>query len=95
MKDLLEKLGPEARRRVLMGQDDSEDSDDGDESGDESTGWGRKKSTYYSADTADLEIGQDAQDADDEEIAATVISIMFDSRVNFIALSCRSWPRRV
>ena len=72
MKDLLEKLGPEAKRRVLMGNDESEDSQ-ANESESEEAGWGKKKSTYWSADTADLEIGQDSQDADDEEIAAKVI----------------------
>ena len=32
-------------------------------------GWGKKKN-YYAGDTADLEIGQDVQDAYDEEEAA-------------------------
>lgn len=34
--------------------------------------WG-KKSNYYSGDTADLEIGQDHGDAEDEEVAAKVL----------------------
>ena len=37
----------------------------------EKDGWGKKK-TYWSGDTADLEIGQDVQDAEDEEEAAEV-----------------------
>lgn len=36
-------------------------------------GWGKKKA-YWSGDTADLEIGQDVQDAEDEEEAAEVRS---------------------
>lgn len=37
----------------------------------EKDGWGKKKA-YWSGDTADLEIGQDVQDAEDEEEAAEV-----------------------
>ena len=37
----------------------------------EKEGWGKKKA-YWSGDTADLEIGQDVQDAEDEEDAAEV-----------------------
>ena len=37
----------------------------------EEAGWGRK-AAYYSADTTDLEIGQDVEDAKDEEEAALV-----------------------
>lgn len=37
----------------------------------EKEGWGKKKA-YWSGDTADLEIGQDVQDAEDEEEAAEV-----------------------
>jgi hypothetical protein len=47
--------------------DDSDDDDDDDGEGDDS--WGKKK-TYYTGDTADLEIGQEFQDAEDEEEAA-------------------------
>lgn len=32
--------------------------------------WGKKKKNYYAGDTADLEIGQDIEDAIDEEAAA-------------------------
>ena len=43
-----------------------------EESEEEKTeGWGKKKA-YWSGDTADLEIGQDVQDAEDEEEAAEV-----------------------
>jgi len=47
---------------------DEEDNDDSDDEN-ENSGWG-KKSNYYSGDTADLEIGQDHADAEDEEAAA-------------------------
>ena len=74
MKTLLDNLPAEARNKILSGKkithdDDSDDTggDSGEEDGDE--GWGRKKSNYYSGDTADLEIGQDVQDAEDEEAA--------------------------
>jgi hypothetical protein len=67
------------RRRVLQkkgAQDEDDDSDlagrsDDDEEGDErEDGWGKKKKVYWDGDTADLEIGQDIQDAEDEEEAA-------------------------
>ena len=58
--------------------DDDEDDDDDDDDDDDvgirglkgsREGWGKKKN-YYAGDTADLEIGQDVQDAYDEEEAA-------------------------
>lgn len=49
--------------------DDDSDEDSHDE--EEKSGWG-KKSNYYSGDTADLEIGQDEADAEDEEVAVHV-----------------------
>ena len=49
---------------------DDEDGDD-DEEENPSSSWGKKKA-YWSGDTADLEIGQDVQDAEDEEEAAKV-----------------------
>ena len=53
-------------------EEDSESSDEEDDEKDEEfLGWG-KKSNYYSGDTADLEIGQDHLDAEDEEEAAKV-----------------------
>lgn len=36
----------------------------------DSKAWGRKKNIYWAGDTGDLEIGQDEQDAFDEEEAA-------------------------
>ena len=65
-----------------MGKSTGFGSDDGDDDSDEDDdamdmrglkgskeGWGKKKN-YYAGDTADLEIGQDVQDAYDEEEAA-------------------------
>jgi hypothetical protein len=54
--------------------DDEDSSDEEEEGGGDSQGfsgvsWGKKKS-YYTGDTADLEIGQDVEDAIDEEEAA-------------------------
>jgi len=49
--------------------DDDQDEDDEEEIEDVRN-WGRKKSTYYHGDTADLEIGQDEEDAFLEEEAA-------------------------
>jgi hypothetical protein len=54
--------------------DDDDDDDDDDEDSDEDDKpekWGKKK-TYWTGDTADLEIGQDVEDAEDEERAAKV-----------------------
>jgi U3 small nucleolar RNA-associated protein 3 len=66
------------RRRVLQkrgSQDEDDDDSDlvgGSEEDDEEPedGWGKKKKVYWDGDTADLEIGQDIQDAEDEEEAA-------------------------
>ena len=52
-------------------------SDDDDEEEEQEEGWGKKKA-YWSGDTADLEIGQDVQDAEDEEEAAEVNTILPD-----------------
>ena len=53
----------------------SDDDDDDDESNDDDElqdvrDWGKRKSSYYHGDTADLEIGQDQEDAFLEEQAA-------------------------
>lgn len=49
----------------------------------EKEGWGKKKA-YWSGDTADLEIGQDVQDAEDEEEAAEVNYTITDIMASFI-----------
>lgn len=58
---------------------DSNESDSASESETEEADagdWGKKKNTYWSGDTADLEIGQEIQDAEDEEAAAMVRSYL-------------------
>lgn len=53
------------------GPDDLSSSSSEEEELDENVrDWGRKKSSYYHGDTADLEIGQDEEDAELEEEAA-------------------------
>jgi hypothetical protein len=76
LDDLVEKLPAHLRQKVIMrkgegGSDDSDSESDDENQGDETSGWGKKKN-FWSADTADLEIGQDVQDAEDEEEAAKV-----------------------
>ena len=66
--------------RSSSSEDDSDDDDDNDSieeelrklegSGAKTTSWGGNKSSYYHGDTADLEIGQDEDDAFVEEEAA-------------------------
>ena len=68
----MESLPPALRQKVLMGgarpgDSEEEDNDEDDEDAGQA-GWGRK-SSYRGGDTADLEIGQDVQDAEDEEEA--------------------------
>ena len=60
MKQLLNTLPADAKRKILSKKKISAGSDDEDEDepDEETTGWGKKKSAYYSGDTADLEIGQ-------------------------------------
>lgn len=91
---LLDNLDPKLRQKVIMGrggaasdsdEDDGEGADGSDEDGlRESSGWG-KKGNYWSGDTADLEIGQDMEDAEDEEEAAKVI-ILARNDMYFITL---------
>jgi hypothetical protein len=81
LRALADNLPASLRQKVLLGKTNFDSDDDGDGSGssgddnndDEGVkgvaSWGKKKS-YYTGDTADLEIGQDVQDAIDEEEAA-------------------------
>jgi hypothetical protein len=72
LDQLVENLPSDIRQKVLRGHAaDEEDDSDEEDSDHETAGWG-KKSNYYSGDTADLEIGQDSGDAEDEELAAEV-----------------------
>lgn len=71
LDQLVDALPAKLRQRVLnKKQADEASSDEEEAPEDEDEGWGRKKKAYYSADTADLEIGQDIEDAKDEEEAA-------------------------
>lgn len=56
----------------LSGEEELSSSDDDDEEEDmeDVRDWGKKKASYYNGDTADLEIGQDEEDAYLEEEAA-------------------------
>jgi hypothetical protein len=83
LDQLVDNLPSDIRQKVLRGYADDDiaddDSDEEKDSDNETSGWG-KKSNYYSGDTADLEIGQDSDDAEDEELAAEVCS-SFPSRL--------------
>ena len=73
--NLVENLHPKLRQKVLMndvdGSDDDEDQNDGEKGDTFLSRWGKKKA-YWNADTADLEIGQEFEDAIDEEEAVKV-----------------------
>jgi len=69
VRRLVNQLDPSMKSKVLAGSDASESSDDDEDEEDENLRWG-KKNQYYEADTADLEIGQEFKDAEDEEEAA-------------------------
>ncbi|CAM9679170.1 unnamed protein product [Ectocarpus fasciculatus] len=68
---------PEHVRRAAMQASSEDDDDESDGDGDGpgggkfgAGGWGKNRSSYYNADTADLEIGQEFEDAEAEEEAA-------------------------
>ena len=73
LKDLIDNLPQSLRNQVLnrVKTTDS-DMDDNDEEENDDSGrlWGKKKNIYWTGDTADLEIGQDVEDAEEEEAAA-------------------------
>jgi U3 small nucleolar RNA-associated protein 3 len=86
---LVQNLPPALKQRVLRGAsaEDAEDENDlldGDESEEQEEGWGKKKKNYWDGDTADLEIGQEFEDAEDEEEEAKVL---FELRVCLIQLN--------
>lgn len=68
---MIDQLPAELRQRALYGGVGQEDDDEEQEEDEDDDRWGKKK-TYWSGDTADLEIGQDIEDAEDEETAAKV-----------------------
>lgn len=55
--------------QLASSSDDDDDSDDDEEKKSNLLNWGAKKNSYYHGDTADLEIGQDVDDAYLEEEA--------------------------
>jgi hypothetical protein len=70
-QQVLKKEAAARRRKAGEAVEESDEGDsDAEDSGDEEEGWGRKKKTYWEGDTADLEIGQDMDDAIEEEAAA-------------------------
>ncbi len=69
LQKLVDSLNPELRNKIRNKQSADDDEEDDDEDDDEEEGWGKKKN-YWNGDTADLEIGQEFEDAVDEEEAA-------------------------
>ena len=65
-----EDAAPLMRQANVPTSDSSDDDDDDEEDMEDVRDWGRKKSDYYHGDTADLELGQDEEDAFLEEEAA-------------------------
>lgn len=70
-QQVLKKEAAARRRKAGETVEESDDNSDLGESGgeEEEAGWGRKKKTYWEGDTADLEIGQEMEDALEEEEA--------------------------
>ncbi|CAM9862560.1 unnamed protein product, partial [Discosporangium mesarthrocarpum] len=67
----LPELPEHVRRAAEVGAASPSDESDGEGEGlSYAQGWGKGRSVYYNADTADLEIGQDFEDAEAEEEAA-------------------------
>lgn len=56
-----------------LDEDEQDFDDESDIPMDEAGNWGKRKKNYYHGDTADLEIGQDAEDVDVEEEGAQEI----------------------
>lgn len=69
MVDFMNSVAPNLRNRAMNESDESGDDED-EEDEPNAVNWGRKKKTYYSGDTADLEIGQDIEDGLEEQEAA-------------------------
>jgi hypothetical protein len=80
LKKLVDNLDPKIRQRIMLGDAADSSSDDEEDSDDDANNWGRKKN-YYNGDTADLEIGQNVQDAEDEEVAAVELHKKMLSRM--------------
>lgn len=76
LKNLVNNLDPKMKQRVLRkkgeesDEEEQDSNEDDDSDDDQQESWGKKKKTYWEGDTGDLEIGQDFEDAEDEEAAA-------------------------
>eukprot|EP01038_Epipyxis_sp_PR26KG_P005893 gene5893-8131_t len=81
LKQLVNNLPDSLRQKILRNKKKNRNGDDDDDDNvdlrnnenevdDNEASWGKKKNVYWTGDTADLEIGQDFDDAEDEELAA-------------------------
>lgn len=70
-QQIRKKADIEKRRKAGMEVESESDSEEEEES-EQEEGWGKKKKTYWQGDTADLEIGQEMDDALEEEEAVKV-----------------------
>ena len=68
-EDMVEASRSKKEAVMLASSSDDDDSEDEDEKKSNLLNWGAKKHSYYHGDTADLEIGQDVDDAYLEEEA--------------------------
>lgn len=66
-QQIRKKAENDKRRKAGMEVESEEDSEE--EESEQEEGWGKKKKTYWQGDTADLEIGQEMDDAIEEEEA--------------------------
>ena len=71
--DRVQKRMARVEAQASSSDDDDDDDDDEMEPTEDVRDWGKRKSVYYHGDTADLEIGQDEDDAYLEEEAAKEI----------------------
>ena len=76
----MNNLPANLRQKIVQGKSISDSEDDEELSEEEvEHSWGKKKKNYYTGDTADLEIGQEFEDAQDEEEEAKVRVVHYDS----------------
>lgn len=81
MNNLVNTLPANLRQKIVQGKSISDSEDDEELSEEEAeASWGKKKKNYYTADTADLEIGQEFEDAQDEEEEAKASVVYNHSR---------------
>lgn len=70
-----ESSGSEEEEAIVLPPDESSDDDSEEEAETNVFNWGTKKHSYYHGDTADLEIGQDEEDAVLEEEAGKEVQM--------------------